>query len=156
MAEGGFPYLARAVGVGALAIAVIVAGCLAEPQPLVVPAGATQVRVIVTEDRIQLQPAVVPAGEVYVVADGGDANAAGHAAFTFIHTGRDLNVHLPLSDANLAALEVDSEAQGLSSDGGWGPVTRLELPAGRYAFILPGDGGPGRPPRSVAVLEVVD
>lgn len=146
--------------IGRLGIVVAVIGLLAGnlagcQNTITIPPGAQQVRVAVTDREVRLNPLVVRPGDVYFVFEPDPATQ--HVAVAFVHRGGPLDpAPAPLSDDDVARLEQDAGPQGLSIEAGFGRVHKVTLVEGKYAFMLPPDGGqPGVPPLSIAVLEVL-
>jgi hypothetical protein len=129
----------------------VLAGC---QDTITIPPGAQRVQVVVAGAEVRLEPSTVRAGDVYFVFEP-DA-ATQHVAVAFVHRGGPMDAPIPLSDDDVARLEQDAAPQGLTIESGFGTVHKATLVEGKYAFMLPPEGGQsGVPPLAIAVLEVL-
>lgn len=150
-------------------LAGMLVGCGRGQRPI--PAGAQQVHIVVAESEVRLNPATVRAGDLYVVLDTPLSSVA------FVERKRTAaEIPGPMSDDDLARLAL-GDTQGTSigvfddtgcSDqqraedrgmlGVCGNVFMVVVSAGKYAFLTDdpaGRSGGLRPPRAIAVLEVL-
>jgi hypothetical protein len=146
----------------ALCLPLLVAGVLAGCSgPITVPPGGQEVHAIVSGDTVRLQPATVRAGEVYLVLDIPGTNVV------LVQTMAEAEGSPgPLSDDALDRVARGDTFHtmitgGFANGEPYGNVSRLVLPAGRYAFLaddpttLAARSGGVIPPGSLAVLQVL-
>jgi hypothetical protein len=117
-----------------------------------IPPGAQTVNVVVTDSAVRVDPTTVHAGDVYLVLD-----VPQRGVELVSRGGSNARESLSAGDLGRLAQNVDSEGLALESlsVSCCGNVFRVSLPAGRYAFILlDATAGVGRPPESMAILEV--
>ncbi len=117
-----------------------------------IPPGAETVNVIATDSAVRVDPATVHAGDVYLVLDVPQRGVE-------LVSRLSSNAREPLSQDDLLRLAQNVDSEGLAleslSVSCCGNVFKVSLPAGRYAFILrDATAGVGRPPESMAILEV--
>jgi hypothetical protein len=127
----------------------IVVGCATRTA---IPSGAQTLNVVATDTAIRLEPTTVRAGNLYLVLD------VPQRGVELVYRGGS-NAREPLTAEDLAQVSQNVDAEGLAlesfSVSCCGNVFKVSLPAGRYAFILRDPtAGVGRPPASLAVLEV--
>jgi hypothetical protein len=119
-----------------------------------IPSGAQQVHVAASETEVHLDPAAVHAGDVYLVLD------VPQQGVELVRSGSSAGGSGPLSDADLARVAKNADAEGIASEAlqvsCCGKVFKEALAAGKYAIVLLDPAhSPGNPPVSLAVLEVV-
>jgi hypothetical protein len=128
---------------------VTLAGCATRTA---IPPGAQAVNVVATDAAVRVDPTAVRAGDVYLVLD------VPQRGVELVSRGGS-SAREPLTADDLARLAQNVDSEGLAleslSVSCCGNVFKVALPAGRYAFILlDAAAGVGRPPESMAVLEV--
>ena len=117
-----------------------------------IPPGAQTVNVVASDTAVRVDPTTVHAGDVFLVLD-----VPQRGVELVSRGGSGAREPLTQDDLGRLAQNVDSEGLALESlsVSCCGNVFKVSLPAGRYAFILrDAAAGVGRPPESLAVLEV--
>jgi hypothetical protein len=137
------PGVAASKPVAAMLLGCAILGCGANP-----PAGAQIVRVTRTGDQVSVDPSTTRAGEIWLEFPDEGATLV----------TRGFNPFEPLSDEDIAGLG-GHDTQGLTMSQ-FSPhesrYGRFDLKAGKYAFVVFDDVDPvGRPPHSIAILEVL-
>jgi hypothetical protein len=128
---------------------VTLAGCATRTA---IPPGAQTVNVVATDATVRVDPTTVHAGDVFLVLD------VPQQGVELVSRGGS-NAPEPLSPDDLVRLAANVDSEGLAleslSVSCCGNVFKVALSAGSYAFILrDASAGVGRPPESMAVLEV--
>ena len=117
-----------------------------------IPRGAQTVNVAATDSAVRVDPAAVHTGDVYLVLD-----VPQRGVELVSRLNSSARESLSEDDLRRLAQNVDSEGLALESlsVSCCGNVFKVSLPAGRYAVILrDATAGVGRPPESMAILEV--
>jgi hypothetical protein len=128
---------------------VVLIGCTTRTA---IPPGAQTVNVVATDSAVRVDPTTVHAGYVFLIVD-----VPQRGVELVSRVASSAREPLGPDDVVRLAQNVDSEGLALESlsVSCCGNVFKVSLPAGRYAFILrDATGGVGRPPESMAVLEV--
>ena len=117
-----------------------------------IPPGAQTVNIVATDSAVRVDPAAVHAGDVFLSLD------VPQLGVELVSRGGS-NAREPLNADDLVRLAQNVNSEGLAleslSVSCCGNVFKVSLPAGRYAFILRDPAaGVGRPPESMAVLDV--
>jgi hypothetical protein len=117
-----------------------------------VPPGAQTVHVTATDTNLRADPSTVHAGDVFLILD------VPQRGVELVSRGGS-SAREPLTADDLARLAQNVDPEGLAleslSVSCCGNVFKVSLSAGKYAFILrDAAAGIGRPPESLAVLEV--
>lgn len=117
-----------------------------------IPPGAQTVNVVASDTAVRVDPTTVHAGNVYLVL------AVPQRGVELVSRGGS-SARKPLGPDDLVRVAHNVDAEGLALEGlsvsCCGNVFKVALPAGRYAFVLrDATAGVGRPPESMAVLEV--
>ncbi len=116
------------------------------------PAGAQIVRVMLNGDQVSLDPTTARVGEIWLELPEQGVTIVTHG----------FERYQPLSDEEIARLG-RQDTQGMTLNGisvHGSRFLRFDLKAGKYAFVVfdetPPDVDPvGRPPHSIAILEVL-
>ena len=116
------------------------------------PAWGANGNVVATDSAVRVDPTTVHTGDVYLVLDVPQRGV--ELVSRLASSARE-----PLGQDDVVRLAQNVDSEGLAleslSVSCCGNVFKVSLPAGRYAFILrDATGGVGRPPESMAVLEV--
>jgi hypothetical protein len=130
-------------------LVVVLIGCTTRTA---IPPGAQTVNVTATDSPVRVDPATVRTGDVYLVLD------VPQRGVELVSRGGS-NAREPLSADDLLQLAQNVDSEGLAleslSVSCCGNVFKVSLPAGRYAVILrDATAGVGRPPESMAILDV--